>query len=192
MRESTLSDGQYVERFRPSPVEPPYREPALPPALVVDLDRATDPAPLQSQTPLAGLPPFVCEVEQFCRRNFSYPIGVEDMARVARMSRYHFSRKFERARGIPPGRYLASVRLGEATRLLSHGGYSVKEIAAQCGYRDANYFCKVFRRSFGTSPGKHRVANPPLPGRPTLVPAPSPEAQEDAGMPLCRRPVSHA
>jgi AraC-like DNA-binding protein len=109
--------------------------------------------------PVPEAPAFVYEVEQFCRRNFSRPIGVEDMARVARMSRYHFSRKFGSARGIPPGRYLASLRLDEAKRMLTGGGHTVKEVAEQCGYGDANYFCKVFRRSFGISPGTLRYAN---------------------------------
>jgi AraC-like DNA-binding protein len=104
-------------------------------------------------------PAFVAEVEQFCRRNLARPIGVEDMARVARMSRYHFSRQFGRARGISPGRYLATLRLDEARRLLTGGAHSVKEVAEQCGYGDANYFCKVFRRSFGVSPGTVRYAH---------------------------------
>jgi transcriptional regulator GlxA family with amidase domain len=101
----------------------------------------------------------VFEVEQFCRRNFARPIGVEDMARVARLSRYHFSRKFGSALGISPGRYLAGLRLDEATRLLTVGGLSVKEVAEQCGYRDANYFCKVFRKNFGVTPGTVRCAS---------------------------------
>ena len=102
---------------------------------------------------------FVFDVEQFCWQNLSRPIGVEDMARVARMSRYHFSRQFERARGISPGRYLASLRLDEARRLLTGGGRTVKEVAERCGYGDANYFCKVFRRNFGVSPGTLKYAS---------------------------------
>jgi AraC-like DNA-binding protein len=102
---------------------------------------------------------FVFDVEQFCWQNLSRPIGVEDMARVARMSRYHFSRQFERARGISPGRYLATLRLDEARRLLTGGGRTVKEVAERCGYGDANYFCKVFRRNFGVSPGTLKYAS---------------------------------
>jgi AraC-like DNA-binding protein len=102
---------------------------------------------------------FVFDVEEFCRQNLSRPIGVEDMARVARMSRYHFSRQFERVRGIPPGRYLASLRLDEARRLLTGGGRAVKEVAERCGYGDTTYFCKVFRRNFGVSPGTLKYAS---------------------------------
>ena len=101
-------------------------------------------------------PAFVQDVETFCRANFSLLIGVDDMARVARLSRYHFSRKFVSVCGIAPARYLAGMRLAEANRLLAAGDLSVKEVAARCGYRDANYFCKAFRKKFGVSPGTTR------------------------------------
>ena len=106
--------------------------------------------------PTSSVPAFIPAVEEFCRLNFARPIGVDDMARVANMSRFHFSRVFEKARGTPPGRYLARLRLEEAMRLVSAGGTTVKEVAHRCGYGDANYFCKVFRKSFGVSPGAYR------------------------------------
>ncbi len=106
---------------------------------------------------LAPAPAFVFDVEQFCRRNLARPIGVKDMARVAGLSRFHFSRQFSRARGLPPGQFLTRLRLDEAIRLLSVGATSVKQVALQCGYQDPNYFCKVFRRSFGVSPGSLRL-----------------------------------
>lgn len=104
-----------------------------------------------------SVPAFIPAVEEFCRLNYARPIGVDDMARIANMSRFHFSRVFEKARGTPPGRYLARLRLEEAMRLVSAGGTTVKEVAHRCGYGDANYFCKVFRKSFGVSPGAFRA-----------------------------------
>jgi len=101
-------------------------------------------------------PKFVSDVEQFCRSNFTRPIGVGDLARVAKLSRFHFTRQFEKVRGISPGRYLTSVRLEESLRLIARSNEPVRRIAESCGYEDANYFCKVFRRSFGTSPGALR------------------------------------
>ena len=135
------------------PGAPPRLLPVPPSAQCGALLRPDDTEPVREA------PAFVYEVEQFCRRNFARPIGVEDMARVARLSRYHFSRKFGSLRGISPGRYLAGLRLDEATRLLTIGGLSVKEVAEQCGYRDANYFCKVFRKNFGVTPGTVRYAS---------------------------------
>jgi AraC-like DNA-binding protein len=139
-------------------IDTPYRASELARVLVDSIRGETIDRLAASKTAAQAAADFVLEVEQFCRGNLSRPIGVADMAKVARMSRYHFTRKFERARGVPPGRYLASLRLDEATRLLSHGGHSVKEVAVQCGFRDASYFCKVFRRNFGVSPGSLQLS----------------------------------
>lgn len=108
-------------------------------------------------TAAQSLPAFVSAVEQFCRLNLARPIGVEDMARVAKMSRFHFSRQFEKARGVTPGYYLARLRLYKAMRLLARSELSLKEIAGLCGFGDANYLCKVFRKNYDVSPGRFRA-----------------------------------
>jgi AraC-like DNA-binding protein len=118
-------------------------------------DGSAQPAAAPPKTPRR--PSFVFAVEQFCRENLTRPIGVDDMARVAKMSRFHFTRMFEKACGTSPGRYLASLRLEESLRLIARGNHSVKAVAEECGYGDANYFCKVFRKSFGISPGAFRA-----------------------------------
>ena len=122
-----------------SNIESPSRRAELAHSLIASVDSETVGKLEQWEQPSQAAPAFVFEVEQFCRRNFS--------------------RKFGSARGMPPGRYLASLRLDEAKRMLSHGGHTVKEVAEQCGYGDANYFCKVFRRSFGVSPGTLRYGS---------------------------------
>jgi len=108
-------------------------------------------------TPAPAIPAFVGLVEQFCHINLARPIGVEDMARVARMSRFHFSRLFKQARGISPGRYLAKLRLDLAMQLLASSDLTLDKIANLGGYGDANYLCKVFRTSYGVSPGRFRA-----------------------------------
>ncbi len=141
-------------------LDSPYRASELAYGIVMELLSENV---LQGRSPAAkqsapSIPPFIPAVEEFCRLNYARPIGVDDMARVANMSRFHFSRVFEKARGTPPGRYLARLRLEEAMRLVSAGGTTVKEVAHRCGYGDANYFCKVFRKSFGVSPGAYRAS----------------------------------
>jgi transcriptional regulator GlxA family with amidase domain len=113
-------------------------------------------APEGPIAPQGSLPAFVARVEEFCLDNLARPIGVEDMARVAQMSRYHFSRRFDKARGMTPGRYLTALRVERARTLLLSGELSVKEIAVLCGLGDANYLGKVFRKIFGISPGQLR------------------------------------
>jgi AraC-like DNA-binding protein len=140
-------------------VESPRRASELAHAIVSCLQSETLEQINGSTVPRPAAPELFADVEQFCLKNLSRPIGVEDMARVAKMSRYYFTRKFGKKRGISPGQYLAALRLDEAKRLLSHGGLTVKEVAMQCGYSDANYFGKVFRKNLGVSPGSLRVAS---------------------------------
>lgn len=90
--------------------------------------------------------------------NLGRPMPVEELARVAGMSRAHFSRVFAASEGIPPAEYVIERRLENAARLLARGaGQSVKEIAILTGFADPNYFAKAFRRHYGLSPTEFRT-----------------------------------
>lgn len=67
----------------------------------------------------------------------------------------HFCRKFKAATGLTPMQYVKIYRLEEANRRLKEGG-SVGEVAAACGFPDANYFTRCFRLHFGAPPTKYR------------------------------------
>lgn len=116
--------------------------------------------PSQTRLPVRAWqnPEFVTRVEAFCMKNLAKPIGVDDMARIAKMSRYHFSRRFEAIVGVPPGRYLANLRLDEARRLLLASERPVHEVAARCGFSDPRYFAKVFRSKYGLLPSRVRAS----------------------------------
>lgn len=117
-------------------------------------------------------PSFIDKVEDFCRRNYARPIGVARMAKVAKLSRFHFSRLFREARGISPGQYLYGLRLVFAMRLAQTGEHAVKEIAKKCGFTSPSYFCRVFRQTFGVTPGSV-AASRPLPVAPNPPPSPN-------------------
>jgi len=102
--------------------------------------------------PIREPPAFVDQVLRFCRSSLARPIGVDEMAAAAGLSRHHFSRQFQAARGVSPARFLAELRMQEAVRLIQTD-LAVKDVARRCGFRDPNYFCKAFRRTFGVSPG---------------------------------------
>jgi AraC-like DNA-binding protein len=53
--------------------------------------------------------------------------------------------------------YLEDLRLKAAAELLLGKGVTVKETAARCGIYDVNYFCRVFKKHFGVSPGNYKI-----------------------------------
>ena len=83
-------------------------------------------------------------------------VSVDDLAAASGYSRYHFTRLFTEHEGMSPGRYLQHQRLRLSVRLLQTTPQPVKAIAAECGFRDANYFCRAFQKAYGVTPGHFR------------------------------------
>jgi AraC-like DNA-binding protein len=89
------------------------------------------------------------------------PIGVEDMADAAGLSRAHFSREFRRAFGESPRAYLLTRRLERAAALLRSTDRSVAEICFDVGLQSVGSFTTSFTRTFGASPTAYRGSFPP-------------------------------
>jgi AraC-like DNA-binding protein len=97
------------------------------------------------------------------------PLGVDDLAAAAGLSRAHFSREFRRAFGESPHAYLLTRRLERAAALLRTTDRSVADICLSVGLQSIGSFTTSFSRAFGHSPAAYRAAHPPASQR-ALVP----------------------
>lgn len=66
------------------------------------------------------------------------------------------SRCFKKNIGQSPMEYLIKYRLNQSKKLLLETDMTITDICQQCGFSDSAYFGKVFRRSFGITPGEYR------------------------------------
>src|SRR3954453_8954816 len=98
------------------------------------------------------------------------PLGVDDMAGAARLSRAHFSREFRAAFGESPHAYLLTRRLERAAALLRTTDRSVADICFSVGLQSVGSFTTSFSRTFGKSPTAYRAAFPPAAAH-VVVPA---------------------
>ncbi len=90
--------------------------------------------------------------KQVIRRLARNPdLDVSRIARELNVSPNYLTRAF-RTIGETPMRYLMSLRLDLASRLLTERSLQVKEIAFSCGFVSTSHFCNVFKREFGMSP----------------------------------------
>ena len=89
------------------------------------------------------------------------PLGVEEMAGAAGLSRAHFSREFRRAFGESPHSYLLTRRLERAAALLRDTDRSVLDICLAVGLSSVGSFTTSFKRMFGSTPTAYRAAYPP-------------------------------
>ena len=90
-------------------------------------------------------------------RDFAETWRLEDLQKIAHMSRSSLMRVFRRATGQTPIEYLLHLRAKRAMELLRKSDLSITEIAFEVGFGDSNYFSRQFRRIVGISPRKFRA-----------------------------------
>ncbi len=88
------------------------------------------------------------------------PAGTFDFPALARrlhVSYTSFRRAFAHQTGMGPRQYLLQLRIAHARTLLAGGNRSVKEIAAESGFESEPYFCRLFKKRTGLTPGEWRT-----------------------------------
>ncbi|MEU8069001.1 MULTISPECIES: helix-turn-helix transcriptional regulator [unclassified Micromonospora] len=91
------------------------------------------------------------------RDNLGQPLTIDDMARSAMFSKFHFTRVFQRVTGISPGRFLSALRLQHAQQLLVSTPLRIADISQRVGYNSVGTFSTRFSRSVGMSPTEYRL-----------------------------------
>lgn len=103
------------------------------------------------------IPEALEEVLRFIEQNYSnMQIGIDEMAEVAGLSRYYFTRNFTKHLGSPPYAWLLQVRIRKAVDLLISTSIPIKQIGDMVGIPNPAYFCNVFKKHIGVSPGTFR------------------------------------
>ena len=97
--------------------------------------------------------PRLQRVLQFVDDNLQNPIHLRDLAAVANLSPFHFSRTFRETTGRSPHRFVRERRLEKAKQLVVEGKAELTEIAAICTQAS---FTRAFTRVVGLSPAKYR------------------------------------
>ena len=95
-------------------------------------------------------------VIDFMEAHVDGDIGVDDLASVACLSPFHFSRAFKEATGLTPHRFLSQRRLQRARRLLDSAELSITDVALMTNFSSQASFTRAFSRIIGLSPGEYR------------------------------------
>lgn len=88
--------------------------------------------------------------------NLGEQLTVDDLARAAMFSKFHFTRIFQRATGVSPARFLSALRLQRAKHLLKSTSLNVADISLRVGYNSVGTFSSRFTRSVGMPPTTYR------------------------------------
>jgi AraC-like DNA-binding protein len=86
-------------------------------------------------------------------------IELEQSARQAGLSPFHFLRLFSHVLGVSPHQYLVRSRIRHAARRLADQEQSITDVAYNVGFGDLSNFVRTFHRAAGISPLKFRQAS---------------------------------
>lgn len=92
----------------------------------------------------------------YIEKNYTSPIATKDLARMAHLSETYFCHLFKSCMNQSVSAYITELRVEHAKYLLSNSKMTVSEIASELGYNDVNYFCRIFKRNTGMSPGEYK------------------------------------
>ncbi|RBW67436.1 helix-turn-helix transcriptional regulator [Bacillus taeanensis] len=92
------------------------------------------------------------DVITFIDENSEKPLNISDLANIASLSVYHFSRKFKKFTGLSPHEYLILKRLTHAKSLLKNTNFSINKISDMIGFSSPSHFIATFKKHTNMTP----------------------------------------
>ncbi|MFF2091313.1 helix-turn-helix domain-containing protein [Paenibacillus sp. NPDC058174] len=95
-------------------------------------------------------------VIRYMEDNLGEKLTRQQLAGLLFLHPSYFNRAFKQVYGMSSIQMLRMLRLRRAVQLLEESDYTLEQIAAACGFGEANYFNKVFKERAGQTPGEYR------------------------------------
>ena len=99
------------------------------------------------------------QVQAYMLEHIDQQLSLDALARVANMSKYHFSNRYKALTGYPPVRHFLNMKMEHACHLLDSTDLGVGEIARRVGYEDPLYFSRLFSKTIGSSARSYRASS---------------------------------
>lgn len=94
--------------------------------------------------------------KQFIDEHYQEQVSLEDLSAYTDLSMNYLSNLFREETGQTFSDYVTSIRIEKAKELLQENETTLKEISSEIGYRDPNYFSRVFKKQEGISPKQYQ------------------------------------
>ncbi|SES72657.1 two-component system, response regulator YesN [Salinibacillus kushneri] len=95
---------------------------------------------------------YIERAKEYIEEHYQNPISLEEVAQHVELSSNYFSNMFKEETGQTFVDYMTDIRLERAKQLLKENAFSLKEISFKVGYKDPNYFSRVFKKHEHLSP----------------------------------------
>lgn len=104
----------------------------------------------------SNLPLKLQQIISYIQENLSENISLNDLAKKANYSKYHFCRYFKKYMSITPMEYILFLRIENVKKLLAEEELSITEIGLEVGFTHHSTLTRNFRHFTGFSPNEYR------------------------------------
>lgn len=95
---------------------------------------------------------------EFINDCYDQDFSLEDIARIANLSPYHFIRVFKAETGMTPHEYMINIKISRIKEKLADKNLSICQVFSLCGMDYNGHFAAVFKRKVGLTPSQYRKA----------------------------------
>lgn len=96
-------------------------------------------------------------VYNYVLNNFKSDLSLKDIAERCNMNTAAFCRYFKKKTGKTFKDFMNEIRLGNATKLLLKGDFTIAEVAFESGFNNPSYFNRLFKRMKGITPKAYQL-----------------------------------
>lgn len=101
----------------------------------------------------------IVSILTYINLNYNKNITLDCLAKKFGYSKSRFSHIFSTETNTTPIKYRNEIRLKTASEMLKSTNLNITDIAVSCGFDDALYFGKIFKKRYGISPSELRMQN---------------------------------
>jgi two-component system response regulator YesN len=93
--------------------------------------------------------------KEYLEQHYTEDISLEDVADQVNISPQYFSKLIKKTTGFNFIDWLSMLRVKKAKELLTNSDLTVKEVCFMVGYKDPNYFSRIFKKRIGITPSEY-------------------------------------
>lgn len=97
--------------------------------------------------------------KEYLEAHYTEEISLEDVAEYVNISPQYFSKLIKKHTGFNFIDWLSMLRVNKAKELLTNSNLTVKEVCYMVGYKDPNYFSRIFKKKIGLTPSEYIKKN---------------------------------
>lgn len=95
-------------------------------------------------------------VLDYINSNYSTPLKIEELSKMANLSKFYFCRLFKEITHLTPVDYINKFRIERAVEFIKNTDMSISDIAFEVGFNNISYFIKIFKRYIGVTPLQYK------------------------------------